>query len=114
MAAVTGVRLANLVITSVMSKFISFSTFLWSDSQIVLRWIHHLKLSTQSKPFIANRIQEIKSVEHWTYVLCHNCKQSSRFTNKRIVPTITAYNTALAIWAFMAIIRHSVTNVVSH
>ena len=71
MAAVTGVRLANFVITSVMSKFTSFSTFLWSDSQIVLHWIHHLKLSTQSMPFIANRIQEIRDsfpVEHWTYV----------------------------------------------
>lgn len=71
MAAVTGVRLENFVITSEMSKFTSFSSFLWSDSQIVLRWIHHLKLSTQSKPFIANRIQEIRdsfSVEHWTYV----------------------------------------------
>ena len=71
MAAVTGVRLANFVITSVISKFSSFSTFLWSDSQIVLHWIHHLKLSTQSKPFIANRVQEIRDslpVEHWTYV----------------------------------------------
>ena len=71
MAAVTGVRLANFVITSVMYKFSEFSTFLWSDSQIVLHWIHHLKLSTQSKPFIANRIQEIRDsfpVEHWSYV----------------------------------------------
>ena len=71
MAAVTGVRLANFVITSMMSKFASYSTFLWSDSQIVLHWIYHLKLSTQSKPFIANRIQEIRDsfpVKHWTYV----------------------------------------------
>lgn len=71
MAAVIGVRLANFVITSMMYKFTSYSTFLWSDSQIVLHWIHHLKLSTQSKPFIANRIQEIRDsfpVEHWTYV----------------------------------------------
>ena len=71
MAAVTGVRLANFVITSMMSKFASYSMFLWSDSQIVLHWIHHLKLSTQSKPFIANRIQEIRDsfpVKHWTYV----------------------------------------------
>ena len=71
MAAVTGVRPANFVITSMMSKFASLSTFLWSDSQIVLHWIHHLKLSTQSKPFIANRIQEIRGsfpVQHWTYI----------------------------------------------
>ena len=71
MAAVTGVRLANFVIASMRSKLNSFTTFLWSDSQIVLHWIHHLKLSTQSKPFIANRIQEIRNsfpVEHWTYV----------------------------------------------
>jgi len=68
MAAVTGVRLAT---ASMRSKLNSFSTFLWSDSQIVLHWIHHLKLSTQSKPFIANRIQEIRNslpVKHWTYV----------------------------------------------
>ena len=54
-----------------MSKFTSFSTFLWSDSQIVLHWIHHLKLSTQSKLFITNRIQEIRDsfpIEHWIYV----------------------------------------------
>jgi len=71
MAAVTGVRLANFVIAAMRSKLSSFTTFLWSDSQIVLHWIHHLKLSTQSKPFIANRIQEIRNsfpVEHWTYV----------------------------------------------
>ena len=71
MAAVTGVRLANFVITSVKLKLGKLATFLWSDSQIVLHWIHHLKLSTQSKPFIANHVQEIRDsfpVEHWTYV----------------------------------------------
>lgn len=71
MAAVIGVRLANFVIFSVKPQFTNISTFLWSDSQIVLHWIHHLNLSTQSKPFIANHVQEIRDsfpVQYWTYV----------------------------------------------
>ena len=41
--------------------------FLWSDSQIVLQWLHTTK---QLKPYVANRITEIKtltSVDNWKY-----------------------------------------------
>ena len=71
MAAVTGVRLTNFVKDSLIPHIGNLSVFLWSDSQIVLHWIHHLKSSTQAKPFIANRIQEIKDsfpAEHWGFV----------------------------------------------
>jgi len=44
---------------------------MWTDSQITLYWIYDLKQSTQSKPFIANWVSEIKETfpsTVWTYV----------------------------------------------
>ena len=116
-AAVTGVRLANFVITSMMSKFASYSTFLWSDSQIVLHWIHHvhLKLSTQSKPFIANRIQEITDlfpVKHWTYV--PTADNPADLLTRGSSTQQLRYITTLAVWTFVATTRHSVANLVSY
>jgi hypothetical protein len=43
------------------------NVFLWSDSQIVLHWLHSTK---QLKPYVASRIAEIKtltSIENWKY-----------------------------------------------
>ena len=86
----TGVRLPNFVITSVRSKFTSFSTFLWSYSQIILHWIHHLHTIQAIHCQLCSRDQRLISCE--TLDLCPNCRQPSRFTHKRIVYITTAYH----------------------
>ena len=71
MATVTEARLANLIKTLIL-KFKDLSIYLWTDSQIVLHWIHHLKPLTQSQQFVADCVQEIRnsfSTTYWTYVL---------------------------------------------
>ena len=63
MAALTGARLSSYL----QEQLPVTKVTLWSDSQIVLHWLN----STKSlKPFIGNRIQEIKSltqVTNWKY-----------------------------------------------
>lgn len=63
MAALVGARLANHVLKAIPTDHV----FMWSDSQIVLSW---LKSSKTLKPFIANRLKEIKSLVttcEWNY-----------------------------------------------
>ena len=54
MAAVVGARITRFIMTSL--KLESTSTYIWTDSQIVLYWIHSSK---KLPPFIAHRIREI-------------------------------------------------------
>ena len=56
MAAVMAARLANFVKSSLNSYDLSSTTYLWTDSQIVLYWIHK---QTSSKPFIYQQVTEI-------------------------------------------------------
>ena len=61
MAAVLGARLYIFISTSTNTT----NTFFWSDSQIVLSWITSKKTL---KPFVSNRINEIRSVStEWRY-----------------------------------------------
>ena len=61
MAAVLGARLYIFISTSISTT----NTFFWSDSQNVLSWITSKKTL---KPFVSNRINEIRSVSmEWRY-----------------------------------------------
>jgi hypothetical protein len=55
MAALCGARLT----TYLQDKLKVNRAFLWPDSQIVLHWLQSIK---RLKPFVANRIQEIKEI----------------------------------------------------
>ena len=62
-AAVIGARLASYL----QSQLHLNKVYLWSDSQIVLYWLHSTK---ELKPFVANRVREIKertSLTSWKY-----------------------------------------------
>lgn len=62
MAAVVASRLCSFVVKSLHT---TFRVCLWSDSQIVLSWIYSDK---KLKPFVSNRIAEIRSVSTtWRY-----------------------------------------------
>ncbi|XP_065894153.1 uncharacterized protein [Dysidea avara] len=62
MAAVLGTRLYSFISTSIN---IGTNVCFWSDSQIVLSWITSKK---PLKPFVSNRIKEIRSVStEWKY-----------------------------------------------
>ena len=54
MAAVIGARITKFIITSL--KLESTGVYIWTDSQIVLHWVHSSK---RLQPFIAHRIGEI-------------------------------------------------------
>lgn len=56
MAAVAAAKLANFVIDSLRLKA---TTYMWTNSQIVLCWIHSTKALP---PFIKHRVEEIKQV----------------------------------------------------
>ena len=61
MAALLGARLYIFISTSISTT----NMFFWSDSQIVLSWITSKKTL---KPFINNRINEIRSIStEWRY-----------------------------------------------
>ncbi|XP_069115378.1 uncharacterized protein [Argopecten irradians] len=53
LAAVTGARMAKHILTNLQCS----DVFYWSDSQIVLNWLHSSK---KMKPFIGKRVEEIK------------------------------------------------------
>ena len=59
MAALIGTRLANFVSCALKPRYPNLKVRLWSDSEIVLHWLHSTK---QLKPFIANRTREIKNL----------------------------------------------------
>ena len=62
MAAVLGRRLYSFIAKSIN---IDTNVYFWSDSQIVLSWITSKKIL---KPFVNNRVQEIRSVSaSWRY-----------------------------------------------
>ena len=56
MAALVATRLAKFVVKSFYGHFDGMSIQFWSDSQIVLHWLHSQK---KLKQFISNRIKEI-------------------------------------------------------
>ena len=55
MAALVATRLGKLVVDS-LSNHYNFSVHLWSDSQVVLHWIHSEK---KLKQFVTHRVEEI-------------------------------------------------------
>ena len=59
MAAKVGANLAAFFQNSLTKNFPNLQVFLWSDSQIVLHWLHSSKTLPQ---FVSNRIQEIKGL----------------------------------------------------
>ena len=59
MAAVVAARLAMFVVSSLSPINEDISIHLWSDSQIVLYWLHSHK---SLKPFVASRVQEINEL----------------------------------------------------
>ena len=56
MAAVTATRVAKFVQSSLSTYFQPIPVHLWTDSQIVLHWIHH---RGQSNSFVKPRVAEI-------------------------------------------------------
>ena len=62
MAAVTAARLCSYISTSLNA---TSSVCLWSDSQIVLSWVHSKK---SLKPFVSHPVSEIRSISTtWRY-----------------------------------------------
>ena len=59
MAASIGTRLAHFVAEALKSRFPNITVHLWSDSEIVLHWLHSSK---PLKQFIANRTKEIMTL----------------------------------------------------
>ena len=59
MAALIGTRLANFVSNALKPRYPNLKVKLWSDSEIVLHWLHSTK---QLKPFIGNRPREVKNL----------------------------------------------------
>ena len=59
MAAKVGANLAAFLQNSLTKNFPNLQVFLWSDSQIVLHWLHSSKTLPQ---FVSNRVQEIKGL----------------------------------------------------
>ena len=67
MAAVTAARLAKFVHSSITPEQPIVQVHFWTDSQIVLHWIHK---GNNPKPLIAYRIQEICETfpaAHWSF-----------------------------------------------
>ena len=56
MAAVTATRLAEFVCSSIPLDMQRVRVYFWTDSQIVLHWVHK---GTNTKPFISHRVKEI-------------------------------------------------------
>lgn len=89
MAAVLGARLARHIIGSIHIK----EVFLWSDSQIVLHWLH---TSRPLKTFTANRVREIHDLTEnrkWRY--CPTGENPADLLTRGI--TCTQYKTS-NIW----------------
>lgn len=59
MAALIGTRLANFVYHALKPRYPNLKIKLWSDSEIVLHWLHSKK---PLKQFVENRTREIKSL----------------------------------------------------
>ena len=57
MAAVTATRLTEFVCSSILHDKQRVRVHFWTDSQIVLHWIHK---GTNCKPFISHRVKEIR------------------------------------------------------
>ena len=68
MAAVIGARLAKFIKSSLTPLCTDISTFLWSDSQIVLHWLNSHKTLKQ---FVTSRVQEI--TESFPYTMWKYC-----------------------------------------
>ena len=67
MVAKVGANLAAFLQNSLTKNSPNLQVFLWSDSQIVLHWLHSSKTLSQ---FVSNRIQEIKGLfppSTWRY-----------------------------------------------
>ena len=67
MAAVTATRVAKFVQSSLSTYFQPIPVHLWTDSQIVLHWIHH---RGQSNSFVKSRVAEIVKdfpSEKWSF-----------------------------------------------
>ena len=59
MAALIGARLLSFIHNTMMDLYPTLEVYLWSDSQIVLSWLHSNK---QLKQFIANRVNSIREL----------------------------------------------------
>lgn len=88
-AALTAAQLSKLIKTELTVSI--NKTWLWSDSTIVLTWLH--SESCRYKPFVANRIAEIPdltSADEWRYV---DTKQNPADDITRGKPLKTLNNT---------------------
>jgi len=80
-AAVTAACLAKFIVSTLN---VQISVRLWSDSQIVLHWIFSSK---QLKPFVANRVKEIRSLfptSVWGY--CQTTDNAADLLTRGITP----------------------------
>lgn len=83
-AAVMAAHLATFIVSTLHNQLRDVVVRLWSDSQIVLYWISSNK---QLKPFVANRIKEIRSlfpIAAWGY--CHTTDNAADLLTRGITP----------------------------
>lgn len=64
MAALIGARLLSFIHSAMTDLYPTLEVYLWSDSQIVLSWLHSNK---QLKQFVANSVRELFPPSIWHY-----------------------------------------------
>jgi len=84
-ATVIAAHLAKYIISTIQPQLNEVNIRLWSDSQITLHWIFSSK---QLQPFVANRVQEIRSlfpVSVWGY--CNTDDNAADLLTRGITPS---------------------------
>ena len=92
MAASTGATLTNFVQQALKQRYDSVTVTLWTDSEIVLHWLHSDK---PLKPFIPNRVREIK--ESYPTTHSNHCPTKSNTADQILGISAQQFHTS-TVW----------------